>query len=410
MVTERRRLLLEVLHAGLRELEGGHQVRQYLESQPLQDAARTWHLLAVGKAARTMSAGAVSHLGEALGSGLVIHPRGEESPLLPAAFECRGAEHPIPGAGSFQAGERVLEFLQELPRSDGLLVLLSGGGSALMESPLSGVSRSWVEEAHRWLLASGLDIVQMNRVRQTLSAVKGGKLVPFAPDGPVQVLALSDVPESFPEALASGPFLPPLAGPLPQGLPDWLAPAVMKAEQAPPGASRSIPHEILADSREAGKVFVDILRHFGVVAELAPERMTGAVPDMASHIASHIPPPGQARIWWGETQLAVPREGGRGGRCQHLALEVARQLAGRPGWSLLAVGTDGRDGNSEDAGALVDGGSLQRGRDAGMDPDQALSEYRSGDFLEAAGDLVQTGPTGTNLNEVVVALGTEEAL
>lgn len=411
MIPRARRLLLAVLQAGLRELEGGRQVRQFLDQDSrFQQSDFATHLFAMGKAARSMTAGAVAALGDRVLSGLVIHPAGVTEPVLPASLECLPGEHPVPGEGSFHAGERVLAYLDGLSPSEGLLVLLSGGGSALVEQPRPGLTREQVQAAHRWLLESGLGIQHMNRVRQAISATKGGALAARVPQASVQALALSDVPEEVPAALASGPFLPPLAGPLPPGLPDWLERAALQGQQDRPDTIPQIPHQILADARRAGEVLTEQLRGQGVSVALSEQRMTGEVQEVAADLAAHMPTAGQARIHWGETRLAIPARAGRGGRCQHLALEVARRLAGRSGWSLLAVGTDGQDGNGGDAGALVDGGTVRRGLDAGRDPDQALAEYDSGAFLEAAGDLVRTGPTGTNLNEVIVALGSGEAL
>lgn len=400
--------LLRAFCEGLRQLSARELVREFLASR---SGGFNASLLAVGKAARHMAAGAVDAMAGETSSGhgraerptagLVIHPRDQDTPALPEALSCLPGEHPVPGTGSFRAGEAALAFCANPAPDTELLVLLSGGGSALMEAPAQGVDRDTCVAAHQWLLGSGLDIVDMNRVRQALSAVKGGKLARQLDPDRARVLCLSDVPEGRLPALASGPFLPPLEDALPSGLPDWLARAV---PSVPHSSVPEIPHHVLADARTAGQCMARRMEAAGYSVSQETQRLEGEVPAVARRIGEWLSSPGPgARVWWGEMSMTLPEEPGQGGRCQHLALAVAHQLAGRTGWYLLACGTDGVDGPGDSAGALVDGETISRGLSAGLDPESALARADSGRFLEAAGDLVHTGPTGTNLNEVLVA-------
>jgi len=399
---ESREWLLEALHAAISACHGGKLVSRALAGhEPGAPVA----MVACGKAAHAMATGALEVLGDSVGRGLVIAPAGDESPL-PGSVRRVTGEHPVPGAGSLAAGRALLAFLEEARAGESLLVLVSGGASSLVEVPREGLSAEALRRAWRWLLGSGLDIRQVNAVRQHLSAIKGGGLAGHVHGRRALVLALSDVPGNDPAVIGSGLLSPPLPAPDREALPGWLAAMLAPATAAPPpdqSCWNDIETRVIGNNETVLSAAAAYWRSRDLPVSRHAASLSGDVSDAAGMIAEELEngAPG-AHLWGGECTVRLRGAPGRGGRCQHLALEVARRLAGRGGWMLLAAGTDGRDGQSDAAGALVDGGTLERGADGGMEAEAALAGFDSGTFLEAAGDLVDTGPTGTNVNDLVI--------
>ncbi len=396
-IDECRRQLLTIYREAITRLSGQRLVSRSLLGGSFPEP---FHVLSVGKASLSMMRGALADPQRVLG-GLVVHPRQQEQLPFPDTIEVQAAEHPLPGEGSFAAGYRVLDFLDELPPSEPLLVLLSGGGSSLMEAPREGVSEDDLLSIHAWLLSSGLDIVEVNRVRQSLSAVKGGALARRLRDRPCRVLTLSDVPPDHPSALASGPFLPPITGPLP-GLPDWIS--VLVGNDIP-SETPDIDHVSLADSGRLASTAAELGQDIGLPVSVDDGWLEGDAADVGRRIADTVlaSAPGLF-VWTGETTMTLPIAPGRGGRCQQLALAAAERFAGHGDCLLLACGSDGLDGPEGDAGAIVDGGTVARGEAAGLGSEDALDWADAGRFLEASGDLVNTGPTDTNVNDLILAL------
>ena len=257
---------------------------------------------------------------------------------------------------------------------------------------------------NHWLLGSGLAIHEINAVRKALSCIKGGGLLDFIGKRPVTGLLISDVPGDDPAVIGSGLLTPDpeLAGTLARlRLPDWLArrlPACLEqsGRQAP-------PQVILACNADARRAIAAEARSLGYTAYIHDDLVTGDAGGAGDHLAAELlgAPPG-IHIWGGETTVRLPEHPGRGGRNQHLALAAALRLSGDHSVALLSAGSDGADGPGEDAGGLVDGGTIARGRLEGLDPRQTLARADSGRFLEAAGDLLSTGPTGTNVMDLII--------
>ena len=197
---EPRRLLLDVFQASLAAVHGRTCVREHLRRHPL---AAPVHLIAIGKAAAAMALGAHEALGDAIDSGLVITKHGHGEPLPWPVFE---AGHPLPDPASLIAGAELLRFIDGLPRNARVLVLLSGGASALVEALPDGAMLDDLRALNEWLLASGRDIAACNRVRKRVSRIKGGRLAARLAPRAVTCLAISDVPNDDPRFIGSGPL------------------------------------------------------------------------------------------------------------------------------------------------------------------------------------------------------------
>lgn len=403
-----RRHLLALYRAALGTVDGRRRVREHL---------RRWHpasptyVVAVGKAAVPMLQGAVDALGPEVAGALVVAPEGacRDFPSGVPGLRCLEAAHPIPDERSLAAGEALLAFLGGLPAEGGLLFLTSGGSSSLVELPAPGVSLEALREANRWLLASGLPIHAVNRVRKALSAIKGGRLAGHLRGRPVLHLLIADVPGDELASIGSGLLVPHPAEELGgQGvaLPDWLASlASGSPPPAPEGSFRSLRHAVVASSANARSVVAHRGHRLGYPVLRHDDPLVGDARRVGTRLAERLmaSSPG-LQVWSGETTVRLPPVPGRGGRCQTLALAAAVALEGVPDVLLLAAGTDGRDGASEDAGALVDGGTVARGTLSGLAPTQCLERADAGRFLEASGDLIHTGPTGTNVMDLVIGL------
>jgi hydroxypyruvate reductase len=269
----------------------------------------------------------------------------------------------------------LLEFAAATPRGSRVLLLVSGGASALLELPAPGVGLAELRALFDRSLDEGLDIESLNRERIARSRVKGGRLAGLFAGAAVEALMISDVPRDDPAVLASGLLDTP-----------------------------GLPRQLVGSLDDALDAIVRTAAAQGFRAVRAPERLAGDAQSAARRICHELAV-GEAdlQVHGGETVVRLPRHPGRGGRCQHLAVAAASLIAGHADLLLLAAGTDGVDGASEDAGAIVDGGTVARAGDCGLDPDAALAAADSGTLLEATGDLVHTGPTGTNVGDVVLA-------
>lgn len=399
---ERRRQLLAWANAALAAVNPGDRVAAALKNRPPRRVA----VLALGKAAAGMMRGAETVLGAGIERALLVAPAPLSIPLQPQ-WEFHPGDHPLPGANSLAAGEAVAAWLRELEAGLPLLALISGGGSALAESPVPGMTLANLQRLNRWLLASGLDIHRINQVRSRFSQLKRGGVLRFAGKREIIALLISDVPRDDVVDIASGPLSPvPFAWPE-ESLPEWLR--RLHAELPMPaanGPSSSANIRIVARNADALDAAAQAAEKAGVAC-VTRGALSGAAADAGAAIARQIlEGPAGVHLFGGETTVRLPRAAGRGGRNQQLALAAAREIAGEKHVLLLALGTDGIDGNTQDAGALVDGGTFGRIRDAGLDASECLASANSNAALAAAGDLIHTGPTGTNVMDIVIALKT----
>ncbi len=403
---DRRTQLLQIYRSALQAVAGDRAVNAWLSANPLEGE---WAVVAIGKAAAAMARGAVQGLGRQLNRGLVITKYGHGDPSLdPARFIQLESAHPVPDESSLVAGEALLDFLDDLPEGLPLLFLVSGGASALVEVLPEGRDQAHLSELNRWLLASGLPIKEMNAIRKRLSRIKGGRLAAYLRGRRCVQLMISDVPGDEPAVIGSGMLLPStlepssLEGEIPSFLHDLLRMALPEPQADDP-VFRMIESHIIADNEKARRAAEAKAVALGIAVHDHYGHFQGEVVELAGRFCRELldGKPG-ITLWGGESSVRLPANPGRGGRNQHLALAAARHLAGRRNVLLLAAGTDGSDGPTEDAGAVVDGETVLRGEREGMSAAEALSRFDSGSFLELSGDLIETGPTGTNVMDLVI--------
>lgn len=369
-------------------------------------------VIAAGKAAVPMMRAALPHLENPIALVVTNYENRTEIPGVPVF----GAGHPVPDANGAEAAQAVIEAVHAARATDQVIALLSGGASALLPAPSEGLTLADKISVNQLLLANGFGITQMNLVRQQLSQLKGGGLLLLAAPAPVSAYILSDVIGNDLRVIASGPTTEPIGSkedacrilqaggvwdalPLPVQIHLTRAPA--DHPTAPPAANH-----LIGSNRQSLEAMLAAAA--GWQARIVNDALTADVSDAAHQIltAARSAPKGQAQclIFGGETTVTLSGTG-LGGRNQELALRVAleAQDIDRP-WVFLSGGTDGRDGPTEAAGGLVDGGSLARMRRAGVDPEALLANNDSNAALAASGDLLVTGATGTNVADVQVLL------
>jgi glycerate 2-kinase len=335
------------------------------------DRPRPAWLAAFGKAAPAMAAGAAQV--RRFEAGIVVAPDATPVPALPPKLVILRAAHPVPDARSEVAGRAVLALAASVPAHGALVVLVSGGASALVAVPRGGLSLGDKRARTSAAIARGAPIAEVNRLRASLSAIKGGRLA-AACRAPVVTVVVSDVVGDDPAVVGSGPTLP-----------------------ARPGDVVVIASGVADLARAAATA---------IGGQVVDDAVTGDVADVAARVAAAIAaaPAGAALVWAGEPTIRLPAAPGRGGRARQLALVVARELAGVAGWSLLAAGSDGIDGTADAAGAIVDGATWGRVAAAGIDGQAALDRCDAGSALAAVGADVVTGPTGVNHADLIVAV------
>lgn len=367
--------------------------------------------LALGKAAVSM-AEAFAAAYEGAWSGLAVAPAGGGRPVT--GFTVVEAAHPVPDSRSLAAGEAVLAFAKAAGPDDILLVLISGGASALACAPIPGVSLAAKAEATRRLLASGAAIGEINAVRRALSRLKGGGLARATGAGRVLTLAMSDVPGDGLADIGSGPATPSPTGP---------AEALAVLRRHAPDLAEGLAGPIEAWAAGAGPVRARIEGRVGLAldgvvrasaAALAiqgwPVDQLGALTgDVAGAVDRHLRRLASGRrcavVSGGELTVAVGDAAGRGGRNQHFLLSLAVELAGRRDVWALAADTDGKDGSSNAAGAWVDPALLSVLDVA--EAKAALAAFDAHGFFARHGRLIQTGPTGVNVGDLRVMLCAE---
>lgn len=397
-----RQSLLEIFDAGLRAADGRRCVRDYLVGER---PAGPIHLIAVGKSASAMADGAADALGKDIVDGLIIARHGYAGGdcVADSRFSVLEASHPVPDDSSLAAGEQLMAYVGALPPGAPVLALISGGASSLVEVLPLGVGVEVLEKANRWLLGSGLDIFSVNAVRRRMSRIKNGGLASALWGRPVLALYVSDVRGDDPGWIGSG-LLQRRDAQLPDGLPGWMVDCV-GPDDAPRVPSGPIEHRVVANLGTALDACAARATEMTDRVTVHDEWLEGQAEVAARRIVGVLQgePPG-VHLWGGETTVTLPERPGRGGRSQHLALCCAMAIRGRTDMKVLCSATDGTDGSSEDAGALVDGGTVQRGGDGGLDPAACLAAADAGSFLEASGDLLYTGPTTTNVNDIVIGV------
>lgn len=406
MSTDHRKNLLKIFQSALAAVNGRVCVRERLKERPLPGKV---YMIAVGKAACAMAQGAQDVMGNHIADALIITKKGHAESLPWPVLE---AGHPLVDESSLEAGRQLLAFANRIPSDASVIVLISGGASALVEALPPQISLDQFQKINRWILGSGLDINDYNRIRRRLSRLKGGRLAKLLEPRRVLCLVVSDVPGNDLRAIGSGPLVADedMRRPLTlRGLPDFITEALKHMPPAPApddACFQNVKREIVATLDNAKSAAVEAAKDLGYQAMLETGFVSGDALEAGARLAKKLlrSESGTVHVWGGETTIQLPESPGRGGRNQSLALAAAMMLQGHEDTWFLSAGTDGTDGPTDDAGALVDGGTIARGKSAGHNAEQALARADAGTFLEASGDLLQIGPTGTNVMDIMLGL------
>ena len=383
-------------------------------------------MIAVGKAAPFMAHSFASTAADRIRDGIVI---GTHLPIaLPPQLEWIPSSHPLPDERSVAAGRRALEVAHRTEPTDTLVVLLSGGASALMAVPAGSLTLEDKRAAVNALLKGGADITALNTIRKHLSAVKGGRLAAAA-SGPTACLAISDVVGDDLSVIGSGPTVPdpstyrdawdyinrlgvealltPAARTYLRAGLEGAIPETPKAGD--PRLERSVTR-VIGGRFDAMSGAADAARALGYDVILRDEPVVGDARTMGPEVLRRARELAAGRtrpvavIASGETTVKVTG-GGKGGRNQEIALSVARALADQPSaMALGSVGTDGIDGPTDAAGAYADTTTVSRARAHGFDPDAYLADNNAYAFFQAIDDLIVTGPSTTNVGDLQVVL------
>jgi len=380
--------------------------------------------IAIGKAAPSMSLALQDVLGERLIDGTISSPRHD------AVWDYFEGGHPLPNEASLAAAKAAIQLLEVADHENSLIVfLISGGGSAMFELPLSNdITLEELRSANEILVGCGASIGEVNAVRRAFSAVKGGRLAGFAPKSRQLTLIVSDVPEGEEHNVASGPtWTPPADAPSAREvvaryeLRGRLPASIMRAIESAASEfneSQSDRHKhfVLLDNDTALEAAANAARARGFVTEIAHDIVDGPIEigceqllTRLSHLQSQNPDATVCLISGGEFACPV-RGDGVGGRNSETALRLAmavdkeRERYGE--FVALCAGTDGIDGNSFAAGAIADGGTMERAREINLDPTYFLENSASGALFMALEEAIETGPTGTNVRDLRILMST----
>lgn len=437
-------ILLDVFHAALAAVDPSHAVKRALRIEKTRlyagggeyslDGFSRVLVVGAGKATVRMAMAIEELLGERISGGLIVVKDGHAGSLR--TISQVEASHPVPDERGVGGTRRILQLVRSAGEDTLVLCLLSGGGSSLLVGPDRGITLADKQEVTDLLLRAGASIAELNAVRKHLSTVKGGRLAEATAPATLLAFILSDVIGNALDVIVSGPTAPDsttfrdaLAVIARYGLEEKVPKQVR--EHLEQGAQGLIPETVKAGDPCLGKTRNVIIggnsqalaaarekaKRLGFEAEIITEALQGEVRDAAVRLARTARDtkarmqPGERRclLAGGETTVMV-RGTGRGGRNQELALAFALEIAGTEGISLLSAGTDGTDGPTDAAGALVDGMTVPKARERGLEPSLFLENSDSYAFFHAFDERsgeqthIKTGPTGTNVMDLQVML------
>jgi hydroxypyruvate reductase len=421
---------MRILNAGIQAVEPGSAVRRFLQRRDdkLVIEGKEYQLfkdgririLGLGKAAYAMSLPLAEMLSDLSPRGLLISKHPPVRNL--DGFEISTGGHPIPNEASLQAGQKAIEFIQHGGRNDLLICLVSGGGSALMSAPFPGISIADLDELTSALLACGARVDEINTLRRHLDSLKGGGVARLAYPARVISLILSDVVNNPLEGIASGPTAPDpstredtLAILEKYHLVEKTARSILDVlkfapETAKPGDGifEHVQNVIVGSNRQAAEAALEQAQAEGFAGTSLGNDWQGEARLLAEPLCRHLVDPGRQRpfclVAGGETTVTL-HGNGTGGRNQELALAAVELLAGQPDVLFVTLATDGEDGPTDAAGAVVSGDTLNRGRALGPTPQAYLENNDSHEYFRQLGDLLKPGPTGTNVNDLMLGFG-----
>ena len=430
-----RRDALAIFKAALKAADAGEAVRRHLRLTHsvlragsvrlrLSQFDRVY-LVAVGKAAASMASAVEKILGSRLTGGIVVTKTGHVSQPL-HRFEVFECSHPIPDEAGAKAALRVESLARELNARDLVIAAISGGASALLPAPLPPLTLASKQAATGILLRGGADIFELNGVRKHLSALKGGRFAALAYPATVVGLLLSDVIGDPLDVIGSGLTAPDgstredalqtLSKYDPRGkIPAAVRRAIEEGQETPKAGDAIFSHVhnvIVGSNRLALSAAATKAKSLGYRTLVLSSSMQGETREIArahAHIlremilsGNPVRPPA-CLLAGGETAVTVRGEG-KGGRNQEFALAAAIELSGLADCLVLSAGTDGTDGPTDAAGAYADGDTVRRARQMGLDAANSLARNDSYHFFDALGDLIRTGPTGTNVMDIHLLL------
>ena len=390
------------------------------------------HVVGCGKAGAPMSRAVEELLGDRISSGLVVVKYGHTLPSQSSPTRIRIAEagHPEPDAAGMQYAREVVEILEGASERDLVVALISGGGSAIWPLPAPPITLEEKTELTRQLLACGADIHEINVLRKHVSDIKAGRAARLAHPAQVLVLLISDVIGDRLDSIASGPFAPDtttfgealeiverygLGTEIPVSIQyhlwDGMAGKIQETPKPGDAVFERVTHQICASNAlalEAARIEAEAR---GFETEVIEAPIDGDVRagarDFSARLAE-IARQGRGKpvclIGGGETTVVLGSSPGRGGRNQEFALASAFEIRGQAGLTILSCGTDGTDGPTDAAGAAVDGSSIDRYESLGLRPQRALESHDAYPLFEAAGDLVKTGPTNSNVMDIMIGI------
>jgi glycerate 2-kinase len=418
----------ELFSAALKAVEPARAVRNGLGwhddclvvNEKSLKAPKGVHVVAVGKAAVAMTQGALEALNGIIVSGDVITKEGHARAPLPPSLRVHEAGHPIPDERGVKATNLAISALNRLDEGVFVLALISGGGSALLEAPRAAVTLAELAQTTDLLLRAGAPIEALNAVRAPLSRVKAGGLRAAAPRCAWVTLILSDVLGNDPRVIASGPSVPGGSDPhvalevierfgVEQQVPVSVL-AALDTCSVEPMLERKNEDVLLiiGDNAAAVRAAGDKAGALGLEYRVAWQGAQGEAADLGREFVSVVASVSESIdvvLGGGEATVTVQGDG-RGGRNTEFALAAALELERRDllDWVISSLGTDGQDAMTGLAGAIADGRTTRRARDAGVDPMRALAQNDSLSVFEVSGGAVETGPTGTNVNDVYIAV------
>ena len=385
-----------------------HAVRKALKDRAFPGRV---YLVATGKAAWKMAETASQVLGDTLIEGVVVTKYGHVEHEIPGVT-CYEGGHPVPDEHGVAGTQAALDLTQDLKAEDTVLFLLSGGGSALFEKPL--ISMDELKDITGQMLAAGCDIVEINTVRKRLSAVKGGKFAAWCAPARVISIVLSDVLGDPLDMIASGPTVPDSStcAQALQVIERYGIRVSLQAEAClhdeTPKALPEAEAQIIGSVRELCRAAADACQELGYEPVLLTDQLSCEAKDAGSFLASMLKThagEGKKRAFLAGGETVVHLSGnGLGGRNQEMALSAAQGIQGISNAAVICVGSDGTDGPTDAAGGYADGDTLPSLAEKGMSYTDMMENHDAYHALEAVGGLIKTGPTGTNVNDIAVAL------
>lgn len=426
----RGRDIVKIMSACLEAVEPGNAVRRFVrrEKNLFHVADKTYNLdefdfvtvLGLGKATEAMSFALLDVLASFPSRGLLIPKVTFDSPA--SGFTVIPGGHPIPTEASLSAGNAAFDLASNLTERDLLICLISGGGSALMTSPQPGLQLEDLQSLTRSLLASGARVDEINTLRRHLDRVKGGGIVKAAHRTQIASLILSDVVGNPLEAIASGPTAPDPSTKedalnilkkydLVEKVPAAILQVLEDSPETPkPNNSlfERVQNVLVGSNSLAAQAGLEMAKSLGFHAHFLGDTWQGEAREVAKELCGlfklNYDRP-FCLIAGGETTVTL-RGHGKGGRNQELALAAAIEMNGLADSMLITLATDGEDGPTNAAGAVVTGETCPRGERLGFNAQAFLRQNDAYPFFEALGDLVKIGPTGTNVNDLAILFGT----